>query len=161
MKYLYTVIFFLLPFVMNAQTIHSDDGEIVYKGKVSLADKSALQERVKNSLPSLVRDEEIKMDADTVRSTASIVLNSPYPLIRKVFFEVAVSPTEKGYAYRLDKFFVVEKERGGKTRKIPGAALLKNMEESGLLAQRTEEVLNEIDMRIQKLLAELKNDVTR
>ena len=65
------------------------------------------------------------------------------------------------YHYSIDSVYLSQKERGKKTVIQSSKELLKYMEVSGPVAMTTEKQLNEIDMRVQQLLALIKNDITK
>jgi hypothetical protein len=147
-----------LPVVPFAQTIHFDDKNIVYKGTEMLPDIK--EKTILSQLPSALAAAQEKKTANTevvagkdkVVSTGEMKLKSPFPIIRKVHYTLAVSPNEDGYSYQIDSVYVTEKRRGGKTETKNAEELLEGMEETGMVAIETEKVLNEIDMRFQKLL---------
>jgi hypothetical protein len=148
-----------LPVVPFAQTIHFDDENIVYEGTEMVPGVKG--KAILSQLPSAIAAAQEKKTAKTevvagknkVVSTGEMKLKSPFPIIRKVHYRLAVSPNEDGYSYHIDSVYVTEKRRGGKTETKNAEELLEGMEETGNVAIETEKVLNEIDMHFQKLLA--------
>jgi hypothetical protein len=160
MKNLFFIAILIFPFYMNAQTIHIDDGEVVYKGKISTG-STGVQAAKKFFEGNKDFDlTELKETDTAIIARASMRLNSHYPVIRKLHYSFTVIPDDKGYKYRIDSVSISEKERGGKRKTLSSKEVYKDMEESGVKSQRAEAVLNEIDMRFQKLIALLKNELT-
>ena len=149
----------LMPFVSLAQTIHFDHKNIVYKGAVATPgiQDGALLSRLQEAVAAVHNDKRTK--AEITSSHHNIVavgetkLNSPFHILRKVHYTLKLHPAESGYAYHIDSVSVSEKRRGGKPETKHAKELLKGIEDTGTVAIETEKLLNEIDMRFQKLLA--------
>ena len=162
MKYFLFV--FFLPFATTAQTVHTEKDEIVYSGTVNIKGITGKEifARTKAALAAQVKKNNLHDAGDSMVTTPGIILlSSPYPVIIKMNYQLTVLLMNEGYKYRIDSVYLSEKRRGGKTDIIPSKILLKNMESSGEVAMRTETLLNEIDMRLQQLLAFIKNDITQ
>jgi hypothetical protein len=84
-------------------------------------------------------------------------LETPYNIIRTVTYSISVKAMKNGYSYLIDSVFFSEKVRGEKTVIKPSEEVLENMGETGPIVGRTEKILNETDMRFQKLLALLRS----
>ncbi|MEO6537385.1 MAG: hypothetical protein ABIT07_06905 [Ferruginibacter sp.] len=161
MKYFLFV--FFLPFAATAQTVHTEKEEIVYSGNVKIKGTGKeLLDRTKATLTARVKKNNLHFAGDTMVTTPGLIyLSSPYPVIIKMNYQMTILLKNEGYKYKIDRVYLTEKKRGGKTDTIPSKILLKNMESSGEVAMRTEALLNEIDMRVQQLLAFIKNDITQ
>lgn len=154
-----------LPFVSLAQTIHFDDENIVYKGAVATPglQDGALMSRLQEAVAAVHDEKGTGADITSLHNKIVVVgemkLNSPFRIIRKVHYTLQLSPAENGYVYHIDSVSVSEKRRGGKTETKNAEALLEGIEDTGNVAIETEKLLNEIDMRFQKLLAVLAQRV--
>jgi hypothetical protein len=155
----------LLPLLSAGQTIHFEEDKIVYKGSVNLAlsTKDAILERLQTALPAVS-----KKSIDSLRfhktdsglqAFAQIKLKTPYHLIRRVNFAFQLTPREGGYDYQVDSVSLIDGRRGWKQTTKPAAELLEGLEETGLAEIETEILLNEIDLRIQKVLKILENQM--
>lgn len=156
----------LIPFFTSAQTVHIDDGKIVYKQTVKLKGipKETLHERANKALLENVKgnENEINMDKNDsgrLESKGKIRLHSPYHIIRTVHYTITVNIDEGEYKYKIDSVYIKQKERGGKTKLIPSEDLLKDMDVTGVVAIDTERQLNEIDMKFQKLIYMLNSSI--
>lgn len=154
-----------LPFVSLAQTIYFDDENIVYKGTVATPglQDGALMSRLQEAVAAVHDDKRTKADITSshnkIVAVGEMKLNSPFHIIRKVHYTLQLSPAENGYAYHIDSVSVSEKRRGRKTESKNAEELLEGIEDTGTVAIETEKLLNEIDMRFQKLLAVLAQRV--
>jgi hypothetical protein len=163
MKFLF--LFLLLPFLSQAQTIHFEKDEILYKGTVNIMGLTAAD--VAARLPIAVAEANRKSDARVENQSTGtsltwkeeMKLNSPYHKIHTLHFLLTLIPKEGGYDYQVDSVSVIQKRRGGSTEVLSSKQLLKGIEETGAAAVVAEELLNEIDMRLQKLIVLLENNV--
>ena len=96
-----------------------------------------------------------------MKRKAEITLNTPYQLIRKVKFDIDLSVNDKSVDYKIDKFIMEEKKRDGEFESTSGEDLVSDMGESGKPAIEAERILNEIDMRIQQLLALISKELPK
>lgn len=160
MKALFIILF--LPLYTLAQTVHINDDKIEYKGKIktTVSTNAALIGKAQQVISSL---ENIKMGNETasgkVKGECSIRLNTPYPLIRNVYYTLELSPTDEGLEYKIDNVYMIEQQRGEEAKTIPSEKILEQLEETGPIASHTEKLLNEIDMKLQKVIAELNNKI--
>lgn len=152
----------LFPLHLIAQMIHFDGDEIQYNGSVSVPGVSVkeVQLRLHQALPEIVsskeRKEEPVINKDKLTVPCKITLSTPFHLSRQVHFTMQVTAKEGAYTYNIDKVYLTEKRRGGEAKKTSSEDLLKGMEETGNAGAEREKLLNEIDMRFQKLLAQLE-----
>ena len=162
----YLLFFLLLPFTGLTQTVHLHDDKIEYKGKVKVDsfNKDEIYKRAKMSLAMRVKAEDENFITDSVEkdklfASGVLRLETPYSMIRKLYYTIKIDVEKEGYHYHIDSVFITEKIRGGKTTTISSKELVKRMDISGPTSAQTEKLLNEIDMDFQKLLALLKTDI--
>ena len=144
-----------------SQTVHIDDDKIKYSGDFKTGNSKVSNEAdVSNALTRTI-DQMKKSVAEGsgLKRKIEITLNTPFQLIRKVKFDIELNIKDESIKYKIDDFSLEEKERGGKTETTSGKDLVSNMGESGKLAIETESILNEIDMRVQQLLALLSRQL--
>ncbi|MDB5196505.1 MAG: hypothetical protein JWP88_876 [Flaviaesturariibacter sp.] len=161
MKYLLLSFLVFFSALADAQTTHIEKGEIVYKGGVEVkgADQAILFDRIQKAVPSIFKSKEMPLVSKASLTTNGVLtLASPYTVIKTIRYRFSIKTEKERYSYVLDSVFLVVKERGGKTTTVSSADLYKGMEESGAVSLQTEAVLNEIDMRIQRLLALLRRE---
>lgn len=154
----------LLPYISVAQTIHADDDTIVYKGEVSLAVLSSAEilQRLQPALLAAIGEKRIvqkNMNGEEMKGKGYVVMNTPYHIIRHLHFDLQIRAFDGGYSYRVDSIFLTEKRRGGKTSTKNASELLEGREETGGAGAESEKLLNEIDLKIQKMLVVLENAV--
>ena len=159
------IIGLLFPLFTIGQTIHHNGEKIIYKGSVKL-DANALTEirdRLQLVLPEVAGKMTdsilIQSTEDELQALGSIRLQSPYHIIKKVHFTMLLKPSVRGYDYSVDSIYVTEKRRGWKEKKTQSEELIEALEETGNAAVELEILLNEIDLRIQKLLTVLENQM--
>ncbi len=163
MKYLF--LYLLLPLFSLGQTIHADKDKIIYAGSVSLSGEPAtavlprLQTALQNAFEKCGASGEIQAAHEAVVSVGGMELTTPYHLIRTLHFTLQVTPKEGGYDYRIDSVSVSERRRGGKAKIKSSKELLEGIEDTGNVAIEAERLLNEADMRFQKLLAILETQI--
>jgi hypothetical protein len=148
--------------------VHVDEDRIVYKGTVKLEQvnkedmysraKNAILNNVKGSKKGIVEDNKEK---EKIAANGSIKLSSPYHIIKTVDYILELLVEDGKYKYRIDSVYIKQAERGGKRNKISSEELLKGMEVTGSTSANTEKQLNEIDMKFQKLLALVNNDMKK
>ena len=155
----------LLPLLSAGQTIHFEEDKIVYKGSVNLAllTKDAILERLQNALPvtSKKSTDSLRFHKtdSSLQAFAQIKLKTPYHLIRRVNFALQLMPRQGAYDYKVDSVSLIDGRRGWKQTTKPAAELLEGLEETGIAEIETEMLLNEIDLRIQKVLKVLENQM--
>lgn len=162
MRYLFLI--FLFPVAVHSQTVHVDKEMIVYTGSEKINDVESIEifDRAKLAITDYVKNNVMHCTGDSsITAKGIIVLSSPYPVIKKLHYQLIFVTGNNSYHYSIDSIYLSEKERGRKTTKTPSKDILKNMEVSGPTAMITENLLNEIDMRIQQLLDMIKNRVNR
>ena len=162
MKFL--LILLLAPFYSIGQTVHIKDEKIVYEGNETVAGFSSEEifARVQKILPDIVKNYTIDtLSAGSIKAKGQMKLSTPYPIIRTVSYSITVTTTEKGYEYKIDNVFFRQKERGGKEVVMPSSAVLEGIEETGKVVGETEKIMNETDMRFQKILALLRSSVSK
>lgn len=162
-------LFYLLlwPSVTYGQTVHIDEDRIVYKGAVNVGGihreglyetaKQAIYENVKGSQGNTIEDRQ----NGRIAAKGTIKLTTPYNLIRTVGYVLVLSVEEGGYKYRIDSVYMKQVERGGKTIKIPSTEVVKGIEATGPEAVEAEKVLNEIDLKFQKILVLISRDIRK
>jgi hypothetical protein len=162
----FSIFFFLLfPLCVSAQTVHVDDKEIEYKNEVKVKGLTTAEifSRAKQAVESLVnKTGDLKIDEDEkeLKVDGVMRLSTPYPIIRKVNYELKISAKENGYEYKIDEVSLYERHRGYDAHTISSKDLLDQMEESGKPAIEAEKILNAIDLNLQKLLTLLHNRIT-
>ena len=163
MKFLLLLV--LLPFLSPAQTIHFEKDEIIYKGTVITTGLSAseVMTRIPVAVTEATRKSNGQVESESTGGSLAwkgeMKLNTPYYRIHKVHFLLTLTPKEGGYDYKVDSVSVTQKRRGGSTDVLSAKQLLKGIEDTGLAAVEAERLLNEIDMRLQKLIVLLENNV--
>ena len=182
MKFFFVL--FLLPLFSASQTVHIKDGSILYEGnqKVTGVSASEIYNRIQNILPSLVDDykassrpspkekaistqgqlsENSLQSADVVRARGQLHLKTPYIIIRTVDYSIELKAIENGYEYRIDSVSFTEQKRGEKPITKSSKDVVGNMSEQGAIVGETERLLNETDLRFQKLLAVLRTKIQK
>jgi len=166
MRHIKRILFVLLLHSgVNGQTVHIEEDRIVYKGVVRIANisKQELYERAKDALRNIIGGKEpIINDSGengTLVAKGTMKLTTPYHLIRQVGYILELSVEDGGYKYRIDSVNMKQVERGGKTIKISSAELFKGIEATGPESIEAEKILNEIDLKFQKILALVNRDI--
>ena len=156
------LLIFLLPAISLAQTVPVAEEKVLYKGKIEIRATSmgnaysqakSLLLNVMNANPDSLK--EIKQEG-VLTSTANIRLVSPYHLIKEFTYKVKMHAKENVIGYEISDIELKVHERGGKSKTISSAELLKGIQENGKVAMQAEKHLNEIDMNIQKVIAKMK-----
>ena len=175
---------YLLPLFSASQTVHVKDGSILYEGKENVTGVSAteISRRIQNILPSLVDykassrsspkkkatstqgqlfENSIQSANLTVTARGELILKTPYNIIRSVNYSIELRAIENGYEYLIDSVSFTEQKRGEKPGTKSSKEVLDNMGEQGAIVSETEKLLNEADMRFQKLLALIRSGIGR
>lgn len=156
---------FCLPVAAFAQTIHFDDENIVYENVVPVPGLLANQifSRLQSALLLTLEKSDAHIAAypnrNTVEAKSAIDLNAPFHIIRKVHFTISATAKEAGYTYRIDSVYVTERRRGSSQKTKTAEDLLEGMEATGADGTTNERLLNEIDMRFQKILVLLEKGI--
>jgi hypothetical protein len=149
----------LVPVLSIGQTVHYEKKEIVYKGTVKLTGPSAHAQSANfyTAVQAAAKESKAQIDGNTngpvFISQGKLRLIAPFRIIRELHFTLALTPQTNAYSYRIDSVYVTEKRRGGSETLRTSKELLEGIEDTGLKAIETERLLNEIDMRLQKILA--------
>ena len=154
MRFIKQLLFLLLlPAAIYGQTIHINEGRIVYKGAMNVPNisKEELYERAKEAIYGHVKGSEKEIVEDNkekgmLAAKGTIKLTTPYPIIRKVGYILELVVEDGSYKYRIDSVYMKQVERGGKAIKISSTELFKGVEATGPESVEAEKVLNEIDM---------------
>jgi hypothetical protein len=149
-----------IPVILHSQTVHQEDDKIVYKGKVPFVSINSTGKHnfIQEAFLSAI-NKEGKVLSTSATNDKRFTIVAEFPLAataaidKSTIFSVTghIHPNE--YSYKIDSVQIVEHIRGGKTTTISSEDFLKRMDQTGDVAMFTERALNEIDMRIQKLLA--------
>jgi hypothetical protein len=157
------LILLLIPYSSICQTVHMEDERIVYKGflKTSLA-----FDQLKQVIEKTMQSTGNKMVAWTNDSltnemtiNAGMKLKGDQSVINHLQYSILFKQKNDGYEYRIDSVVLRQKERGYKITLISSEQLIKELDNTGIVATRIEKQLNEIDMRFQQLLDVLHNDL--
>jgi len=159
---------FLFPVMAYGQTVHIDDDRIVYKGtvKVGQISKDNLYESVKQAIyDNVSRSKKNTLLDDKTNGRIAVKgkmkLTTPYHLVRTVGFLLEVIVDDGGYKYRIDSVYMVQVERGGKTIKARSGDVYKGIEATGPESVEAEKIVNEIDLKFQKMLVLIKSDIRK
>jgi len=156
-------LFLILPVFSFGQTIHIKDDKIVYEGK----EKSTLPtketfSRILQALPNIVDNYSIEQQSeDSIVARGELKLKAPHHIVRTVHYFLKINSTENGYEYLIDSVLFKERQRGEEVITIPSEKVVKNMDETGKVVGVTEKILNETDMKFQKLLALLRRETKK
>jgi len=158
------IVLLLAPIFSYSQTIHRDKDEILYKGNVNMVglQKSEMIARLQHAVQIAAEEShaevETKPTGNNLVSVGEMKLTSPYHIKLSLLFNLHVTPTGNGYQYRIDSVKVREMKRYSRTTIKSSKDLLEGIEETGLTAIAAEKLLNEIDLRLQKLLTILERE---
>lgn len=158
------LIFLIVPALSIGQTVHIKDDKVFYEGKEKITGISAseLSNRIRNILPSIISDYKIdEQSSMAVKASGKLKLNTPYNIIRTVPYSIKLRVVEDGYEYVIDSVSFTEQKRGEKMIVKSSKELLENMAETQPAIGEAERILNETDMRFQKLLALLKSGINK
>ena len=158
------LVLLLFPLFAISQTVHINEGKIEYNEKVKVngVPQATLSERAKEALLIHAQGDSDSSNIDNneageAKSKGKIKLNAPYSIIKTVHYTITLKTSDGEYKYKIHKVYVKEKARGYKTKEIPSEDLVKDMEGSGIPAIEAEKLLNEIDMKFQKLIVLINN----
>lgn len=154
-------LFLILPVFAYGQTIHVKDDKIVYEGKEkSILPVKETFDRIQVALPKIVDNYSIEQQTEnSIVAKGELKLKTPHHIKRTVHYFLKITSTENGYEYLIDSVMFKEREKGEKEIIIPSQKVVKNMDETGKVVGVTEKILNETDMKFQKLLALLRREV--
>jgi hypothetical protein len=157
MKY-FAILLFFLPFFAAAQTVHVEDERVVYRERITVngAGLDHLFRRAHETMNALTGSSGIKEEKDKLTSKGVIRLSSTHSLRNRLRYQLSIEVHEDSYEYRIDSVAWVTDARGKKLVITPSEKLVADMEITGPTAARTEKQLNEMDMRLQKLIVQLK-----
>ena len=149
------LLFFLLPAISLAQTVHHDKDNIIYTGKIKSPGTTDEYNQSKAFLLNNANPDSIKDDKEnkTLSSIAMVKLPSSYHLQKWLRYKIKLTPDENSIHYEIDGVQLVLRERGEKKKVLSSEELLKGMDESGNTSRDAEKALNEIDMHIQQFIA--------
>ena len=155
------LLYLLLPFVSMGQTVHIKDEKIVYESKEKLSlPAHEIFNRIQQAVPKIIDSYMLEEQSEnSIKARGELKLKTPHHLIRTVAYSIKINSTEKGYEYVIDSVIFKEQERGEKPIIKPSRDVLDDMDETGKIVGDTEKILNETDMRFQKLLALLKKEM--
>jgi hypothetical protein len=68
---------------------------------------------------------------------------------------------ENGYEYRIDSVSFTQKERGEKAVTKSSEDVIEGISETGKVVGETEKILNETDMKFQRVLALLRSEINK
>jgi hypothetical protein len=162
MKFLFILL--IIPVVSIGQTVHIKDNKIIYEGKEKLEGLASAEifSRIQKAVPELVDNYMLNKHAEnSITATGQLKLKTPYPIIRTVSYSIAVNATDGGYEYKIDSVFFTEKERGGKQVTKSSTEVIEGISETGRVVGETEKILNETDMKFQRLLALLRSELSK
>ena len=150
--------FLLVPVFLFGQTIHTKDEQVIYEGEEKIAlPSSDIFKRIQTILPGIVTNYSLESQSEnSIGATGELILKTTHNIIRKVSYSIKIIAKENGYEYRIDSVFFIEQERGEKMMTRSSKEVLDNMGETGQIVGYTEKILNETDMRFQKLLDQLR-----
>lgn len=158
--------FIIFPFSLVAQTVHLHDKEIEYKGEIEVpaTGKAMIFEQAVKNLGELVhKNGNAKVHEENYEYSikAELRLSAPYPIIRKVKCRISIMAKDSSYVYKIDKVSLWEKHRGKDVQELSSEDLVDLMDESGKPAIEAEQILNAIDLNLQKLLTVFKNKMQK
>lgn len=159
MKFLFILL--MIPVVSLGQTVHIKDKKIFYEGKEKISGVSSAEifSRIQKQLPSIVSNySEEEKSATSIKAKGEFKLKTPYAIVRRVAYFITINANDGGYDYVIDSVSFTERQRGKKTVTLPSEKVVEGINETGKVVGETEKVLNETDMRFQKLLAVLKKE---
>ena len=154
-------LFLVVPVLSFGQTIHVKDKKIAYEGKEKIAlPASEIFSRMERVLPGLISKYMVEQQSgNSIKARGELKMQTPYYLVRTVTYSIKLSAVDNSYEYQIDSVLFNEQERGKKLVTKSSKEVLDNMSETGAIVGETENILNETDMRFQKLLAVLKSKV--
>lgn len=154
----------LFPLAALSQTVHIADGRVVYRERVTEKglSKDELYRRAQAAVKELVGGTTAEdMPDGRLVTDAKMKLSSSHSLRNRLRYQLTIDVSEGSYEYRIDSVAWITDARGKELVTTSSKKLVSNMEITGPTAARTEKQLNEIDMRLQKLIALLKEAMRR
>ncbi|MBB1284302.1 hypothetical protein HRH25_07960 [Flavisolibacter sp. BT320] len=155
----------LFPLFSFGQTVHHNEEKIIYKGSVELNGGAApdIRTRLQQTFSEVAVDMAdsvfIQPNEEKIQAYASIRMKSTYDIIKKMHLTIQLTPQPSGYTYTIDSVYVTERRRGWKEKRFDSKEMVEALEETGNAAIELEITLNEIDLRLQKLLRLLENEM--
>jgi hypothetical protein len=162
MKVLFILL--LLPVFSIAQTVHIKEEKIIYEGKEKIENISSQQilDKIRKQLPGIINNyKEEPPSANSLKATGELKLTTPYYVVRSVAYTLTLNPGDGGYEYLIDDVFFIERERGKKRVTKTSEEVLEGISETGRVVGETEKILNQTDMKFQKLLALIRSAASR
>jgi hypothetical protein len=159
-----TVLFFLLfPAFAYGQTIHVKDKKIVYEGKEDLGRpmNPVTEVQLERILGIQGQHKAGELEEKSVAVYGRMKLKTPYPLMRYVNYRFKLTTLDSGYKYVIDSVYYTEQERGRKIDTFSSEKMVDRMGETGAVVGETEKILNETDMRFEKLIAVLRSEMKK
>lgn len=159
-----TVLFFLLfPAFAFGQTIHVKDKKIVYEGKEDLGRRTnpVTEDQLERMLGIEGQHPAAELQEKSVAVHGRMKLKTPYPILRYVNYRFKLTPLDSGYKYVIDSVYYTEQERGRKIDTLSSEKMVNRMDETGAIVGETEKILNETDMRFEKLIAVLRSEMKK
>lgn len=153
---------YLLPLAALSQTAHIADERVVYRERVSEkgVSKEELYRRAQSAVKELVSGTTTEEMANgRLVTDAKMKLSSSHSLRNRMRYQLTIDVMDGGYEYHIDSVSWITDARGKELVTTSSKKLVSNMEITGPTAARTEKQLNEIDMRLQKLIALLKKEM--
>ena len=150
-----------LPSLSYCQTVHMQDGRIVYKDSInsglSFQQLHGVIDRAMKHTGN--KDEKWFTDSlsEEITVNATMKLKSDLATVNRLQYQLKFSKNKEGYHFQIDSVKLLQNERGYKTTTVSSEALIKNLDNTGPVASASEKQLNEIDMRIQQLIDLLHN----
>lgn len=109
-----------------------------------------------STLKGLGKIKSLERQEKGVKARGALKLTTPHHLIRILQYTIELTEKDSGYTYRIDSVSLLERVRGEKAKVRTSKELLEALSESGKGAIEAEQLLNEIDMRLQQILAVLR-----
>lgn len=159
----FVLIFLFVPLFSLSQTVHTKDDRIFYEGKEKTTGvpSSEIIRRLRQVMQAVMLSyETVDSSNGSIKAKGQFRLNTPHRIIRTVDLFITVKPSDNGYDYVIDSVSMKETKRGLSTTVKSSKEILEEMEDFGKQAEDTERILNEIDLRIQQLLALMKKSMT-
>jgi hypothetical protein len=104
--------------------------------------------------------EKIENGDGSLKAKGEFRLRTPHSIVRTVSYIITTKVSDAGYEYTIDSVSLTEKKRGISTTTKSSKEIVEEMEDFGKQAENAERILNEIDMRLQQVLALLKKKIS-
>lgn len=155
------LILLFVPCLSFCQTVHTEDGRVVYKGVIKTGSSF---EQLHNVIEKALKTTGSKNEgwsedssSNAIIVNAAMKLKSDLSTINQLQFQLKLTKKDEEYHYHIDSVKLVQRERGYKTTAVSSEELIKNLDNTGTVATATEKELNEIDMRLEQLVDLLRN----